>query len=56
MFLISLCFLVALKNIIKYKEQSVLLTMSCLLINNFLKNFVYSIGTENETDSTVVVC
>lgn len=34
-FLISLCFLVALRNIVKYKEQGVLLTMSYLLIHFF---------------------
>lgn len=35
MFLISLCFLVTLKNIINYKEKNVFLTLSYLLINFF---------------------
>lgn len=55
MFLISVCFLVALRNIVKYKEQGVLLTMSYLLIHFFLKNCVYGTCTENTTDSAVVV-
>lgn len=56
MFFISLCFLVTLKNIVKYREQSVLPTVGYLVIHFFLKNYVYGICTENATQNTVVVC